>query len=132
MIKPPSPSTEPARGGLVSLRHVVVGETQLPPPQVKPTSRTGQMESTLGVWQGSSGTSSGVWECEPGEFTAVRDDCTEICHILTGRATVIGDDGTSAEIGPGSLLVLAQGWRGTWIVHETIRKTYVMIAGATA
>jgi len=31
------------------------------------------------------------------------------------------------ECGPGSLLVLPQGWRGTWVVRETIRKTYVIV-----
>lgn len=113
----------------VSLRHAVVTAVTLPQPQPKPTSRTGQVESTLSVWEAGPHTSAGVWECEPGEFTAVRDDCTEICQILSGSGSVHGDDGTSADLEPGSLLVLPLGWHGTWVIREKIRKTYVLVAG---
>jgi uncharacterized cupin superfamily protein len=120
-----NPQTTPA-----SLRHVAADAATLPPAKPKPTSRTGQFESALSVWQSAAPTSTGIWECEPGEFTASRDDHTEICQILSGSGTVIGDDGVSAELTPGSLLVLPLGWRGTWVVREKIRKTYVLIAGA--
>jgi hypothetical protein len=116
----------------VSLRHVAATTAALPDPQLKPTSRTGQQESTLSVWEQGPVTSSGIWECEPGEFTAVRDACTEVCQILSGSGTVEGDDGTSVDIEAGSLLVLPIGWSGTWIIHERIRKTYVLISGPTA
>jgi uncharacterized cupin superfamily protein len=115
-----------------SLRHVNAAVVALPRPQPKPTSRTGQVESTLEVWGADSDIETGVWECEPGEFTAVRDDYAEICQILSGAGSVHGDDGVSADIGPGSLLVLPRGWRGTWVVREKIRKTYVLVTkGAT-
>lgn len=115
----------------VSLRHVMATTVALPQPQSKPTSRTGQMESTLSLWEAGPHTSTGVWECEPGEFSAVRDTCTEVCQILSGTATVHGDDGTSVRLAAGSLLVLPIGWRGTWVIHETIRKTYVLVGAAT-
>lgn len=115
----------------VSLRHVAAGTVELPQAEPKPTSRTGQLESTLSVWEAGPDTSSGVWECGPGEFTASRDTFAEVCHIMSGSATVRGDDGTSASISAGSLLVLPLGWRGTWIIHETIRKTYVLVGGET-
>jgi hypothetical protein len=111
----------------VSLRSVTANTVELPQPQSKPTSRTGQMESALSVWEAGPHTSAGVWECEPGEFSAVRDTCTEVCHILSGSATVRGDDGTSVLVEAGSLLVLPIGWRGTWVVHAKIRKTYVFV-----
>ena len=114
----------------VSLRHVMATTVALPQPQSKPTSRTGQMESTLSLWEAGPHTSTGVWECEPGEFTAVRDTGTEVCQILSGTATVHGDDGTSVRLAAGSLLVLPIGWRGTWVVHEKIRKTYVLVGAA--
>jgi uncharacterized cupin superfamily protein len=117
------PAQEPA----VALRHLTADAVQLPAPAPKPTSRTGQSEASLSLWESGARTSAGVWECEPGEFTAVRDDVAEVCHILEGRGTVTGEDGTSAELAPGSLLVLPPGWRGTWVVHETIRKTFVLI-----
>jgi hypothetical protein len=111
----------------VSLRHVTATTVALPQPQSKPTSRTGQMETALSVWEAGPHTSTGVWECEPGEFSAVRDTCTEVCQILSGSATVRGDDGTSILVEAGSLLVLPIGWRGTWVVHAKIRKTYVFV-----
>jgi uncharacterized cupin superfamily protein len=119
-----APATAVHQSGL---RHVAAATVTLPDSRPKETSRTGQYESTLRVWQGGPHTSTGVWECEPGEFTAARDDYSEVCHILSGTATVRGDDGTVADVGPGSLLVLPLGWRGTWVVQETIRKTYVFI-----
>jgi uncharacterized protein len=110
------------------LRHDNAATAELPQPQPKPTSRNNQTEATLNVWSGDS-TNAGVWECGPGEFTADRSNETEVCHIIAGSGTVIGDDGVRADIGPGSLLVLPKGWRGTWFVTKTIRKTYVTVGG---
>lgn len=121
------PTNDPAAHVAVALRHVTADTVPLPAPQPKPTSRTGQSEASLSLWEAGPRTAAGVWECEPGEFTAVRDDVAEVCHILEGRGTVTGEDGTSADLAPGSLLVLPAGWRGTWVVQETIRKTYVLI-----
>ncbi|MEU8246810.1 cupin domain-containing protein [Nonomuraea sp. NPDC048916] len=101
----------------------------LPPEQPKPTSLTGQSESTLEVWSDGRA-ETGIWECEPGSFTAVRDGHHEVCQILAGRATLTGEDGQVVELAPGSTIVLPDGWRGTWDVHETIRKTYVMMPAA--
>jgi len=36
------------------------------------------------------------------------------------------DGGESAEIGPGDTAVFPRGWTGTWQIHETIRKLYVL------
>lgn len=112
----------------VRLHHVHTADTELPAPEPKPTSRTNQLESTLDVW--AAGTlSTGVWECGPGEFTADRSTNTEVCQIISGYGTVTGEDGTGADIGPGSLVVLPRGWRGTWVIRETIRKTFVIVDG---
>jgi uncharacterized cupin superfamily protein len=100
---------------------------KLPAPQPKPTSSSSQLESAVSLWDGGP-TVAGVWECGPGEFTAARSRTTEVCHIISGSGIAAGEDGISAEVGPGSLLVLPQGWRGTWVVRETIRKTYVIVA----
>lgn len=108
------------------LRHADTAAITMSAPTPKPTSRDNQMESAVGVWK-SGPTEVGVWECGPGEFTADRRGNTEICHIITGSGTVVGDDGVSTEVGPGSLLVLPKGWCGTWKVRETIRKSYVTI-----
>lgn len=110
----------------MSLLSVAAATVEMPEPQPKPTSVSDQLESSLEVW-GDAVTDTGVWECDPGEFTADRSGATEVCHIISGSGTVVGEDGTSADIGPGTLLVLPRGWRGTWFVKEAIRKTYVMV-----
>lgn len=112
----------------VRLQHVHATATELPAPQPKPTSRSNQLESTLDVWSAGA-LSTGVWECGPGEFTADRSTNTEVCQIISGYGTVTGEDGAAADIGPGSLLVLPRGWRGTWVIRETIRKSFVIVDG---
>ncbi|MUL81151.1 MULTISPECIES: cupin domain-containing protein [unclassified Mycolicibacterium] len=112
----------------MKLHQVDATTVELPEPQPKPTSVSGQLESSIEVWADAV-TDTGVWECGPGEFSADRSSTTEVCHIISGSGTVVGEDGTSADIGPGTLLVLPRGWRGTWFVNETIRKTYVIVGG---
>lgn len=114
----------------VSLRHVDATREPMGPPVPKPTSITGQGETTNQVHSQDDVLDVGIWACDPGEFTADRSAATEVCQILSGSATVVGEDGVKAEIAAGSLLVLPIGWRGTWTVHEAIRKTYVIIAGS--
>ena len=47
-------------------------------------------------------------------------------HILEGRGTVLSDDGTALELRPGVKFIARSGWRGRWVVTETIRKIYVI------
>ena len=97
----------------------------------KPTSLTkGQQEASLLLWTSADGHSKlGVWECQPGRFTADRSTAGEYCHIITGRATVTNVDGiNSHEIKAGDLLVLPQGWKGEWIIHEHMRKFFIIYA----
>jgi uncharacterized cupin superfamily protein len=103
-------------------------DVQMPASELKPTSTTGQREATLPV-AGLKTAHAGVWECDAGTFTADRAEMAEVCTIVSGRA-VIATEGTSdrRDIGPGSLVVLPRGWRGTWVVTEQIRKTYVMLS----
>ena len=69
---------------------------------------------------------SGTWECEPGasrwEFTTRG----EIIHVLSGRMTVARDGEEGVELTPGSSAVFELGWQGTWTVHETLRKVFVV------
>jgi len=67
----------------------------------------------------------GIWEATPGVSKAIRHN-DEICQILSGSATITEADGTSFEIGPGTLLVMPVGWEGTWTIHETVRKMWVV------
>jgi uncharacterized cupin superfamily protein len=101
----------------------------------KPTTLTeGQMEAATSLWASDDGlTSIGVWECTPGRFTADRTKAGEFCHIISGTASVTNGDGSNTrKIGPGDLLVLPQGWTGEWIIHEPMRKLYVISATTAA
>lgn len=93
---------------------------------LKATSSTpGQTEVSLRVWDGD-GLRTGIWEVTPGTFTSTREGIHEICQILSGSATITEADGNSFDVGPGSLFVTPVGWSGSWTVHETLRKMWVV------
>jgi uncharacterized cupin superfamily protein len=84
------------------------------------------LESTLVAWTGADPrAAAGVWECSPGQFPSRRDGFDEVCVILSGSATIETSDGHRTELRPGSVVVLPNGWSGTWHVHERLRKSYV-------
>jgi uncharacterized cupin superfamily protein len=111
------------------------------------TEQAGRME--LGPWRDKAGTLTpgqkdavhdfvgnadgtlrvGVWECMPGRFASERTT-TEIFEVLKGSATLIGEDGTRTDVRPGDHAVTPKGWKGEWIVHETIRKIFIVHPGA--
>jgi uncharacterized cupin superfamily protein len=49
--------------------------------------------------------------------------------VLSGRATIEIDGGDTLEVGPGDLVLLDQGARTTWRVHQTLRKVFHIHAG---
>ena len=67
----------------------------------------------------------GIWEMTPG--TARDTEADELFVVLSGRATIVFEDPALAEleIGPGSVVRLAEGMRTTWTVTETLRKVYI-------
>lgn len=102
--------------------------TDLPAPVAKPTSITdGQAESALELWTDGRGTEVGYWECSPGRFTATRKGFSEICQIVSGRMTLHPTESAPIDLGPGSTIVMPEGWTGEWEVHETVRKLYVVV-----
>ena len=99
--------------------------------QPKPTTLTaGQKEALQPLWESLDGlTKVGIWDCTPGIFTADRTAMAELCHIMSGSATITNHDGSgSKRVKAGDLLILPIGWYGDWEVHEAIRKTYVLIS----
>ena len=101
----------------------------------KPTSLTkGQEEASVKLWTSADGlTSIGIWECNEGHFTADRTKAGEYCHIISGSASVTNGDGSGTrEIKAGDLLVLPQGWTGEWVIHEHMRKLYIISASPEA
>lgn len=101
----------------------------LGPATAKPGSSTlGQVEAgayVLGDHQSSL--RIGVWECSPGAFTVTRTT-TEICRLVRGSATLRSSDGETKQLTLGETFVLEKGWSGEWIVHETVRKIFIVHA----
>ena len=68
---------------------------------------------------------TGTWQSTPGQFRrAVMD--AEFSHFVAGRATFRADDGQTLEFSAGDAAYFPPFSRGTWIIHETLRKTYVV------
>jgi len=67
----------------------------------------------------------GIWEMTPG--TARDTEADELFIVLSGRATIVFEDASlpDLEVGPGSVVRLAEGMRTTWTVTETLRKIYI-------
>ena len=87
---------------------------------------TGDPMRTSGrtLWQDGE-QEAGVWECTPGP-SYWKLQTNEVVHIVAGRMTVTPDGGEPVQIGPGDAAVFPRGWAGTWQIHETIRKLYVL------
>lgn len=94
----------------------------------KPTRITeDQVEASLVLWKSADEkVLIGVWECSPGTFRATREGYDEVANLLSGRVTLVSEDGERSEHGPGDLVVTNAGWRGTWEVHETVRKVFTI------
>jgi uncharacterized cupin superfamily protein len=68
---------------------------------------------------------TGTWQSTPGQFRrAVMD--AEFSHFIAGRATFVADDGQTVELAAGDAAYFPPFTLGTWIIHETLRKTYVV------
>ena len=71
-------------------------------------------------------TEIGIWEVTPGTFPASKQDVCELMQFISGSGCIVDDAGTTTEIGPGTVMFQPDGWVGTWVVNETVRKTYAL------
>jgi uncharacterized cupin superfamily protein len=67
----------------------------------------------------------GVWEATPGEQRGTTGDYDEVMLMVDGRGSVLHDDG-EFDLAPGVLWSTPRVWRGDWLVHQTVRKMYVI------
>ena len=68
---------------------------------------------------------TGTWQSTPGQFRrAVMD--AEFSHFIAGRATFVSDEGQRLEFTAGDAAFFPPFSHGIWIIHETLRKTYVV------
>lgn len=85
----------------------------------------GAPTSTEALLYRDGNTVASVWRCEPGRYPRRKVRRNSSMYIIEGRATIVDADGTRRPIGPGSVLILPDGWVGEWDIHETIVKFYV-------
>jgi uncharacterized protein len=107
----------------VSVHHVV--DLDLDPEELDPAqvvAGTPRVRSRLLHASADGRVERGVWEITPGVVTDVEVD--ELFVVVSGRATIEVADGPTLDVGPGDAVVLTEGWRTTWTVHETLRKVY--------
>lgn len=74
-----------------------------------------------------NGLEVGIWEGTAGRFPARRDGYSEVCQILSGRATLHTDGAESLELRAGDTIIMPTGWSGRWELHEALRKLYVIV-----
>lgn len=67
----------------------------------------------------------GTWEAAPGRFRRAVVDA-EFSHFIAGHATFDGDDGRRYEFRAGDAAWFPPATKGTWTVHQALRKTYVV------
>lgn len=85
---------------------------------------TGEPMATHGIEMWVDGDKSArIWQCTPGPSYWVQDE-NEVIYVLSGRMTVTPDGGEAAEVNAGDTAVFPIGWKGTWDIHETVRKVY--------
>jgi uncharacterized protein len=75
--------------------------------------------------EGDGGPETGIWQCTAGPSYWVQEE-NEFVYILSGSLTVTPDGGKPATFGAGDCAMFPRGWRGTWDLHETVRKVYVL------
>jgi uncharacterized cupin superfamily protein len=69
---------------------------------------------------------SGTWECEPGLSRWEFDTRGEFIHVTAGSMTITRDGEEPVKLTEGSSAIFALGWHGTWEVHDTLRKVFVV------
>ena len=66
-----------------------------------------------------------LWESGPGTLVSRNYPAHEYGRVLEGRLTVVNEDGSTADYGPGDSLVIPRGWNGEWRMHTRFKKQFV-------
>jgi uncharacterized protein len=69
----------------------------------------------------------GLWRVSPGAFYTDHTGYSEYVHILEGAGQLIDEDGTATELKPGVTVLMREGWRGRWVVTESIIKVFTIL-----
>lgn len=103
-----------------------LAEKLLEQPSAEPLSGDIIVRSRADFFSADKKVISGIWESEPGKSRWEFETRGELIHVLSGHMTVEEDGGEPAEVTAGTSAYFPIGWKGTWTVHELIRKFYVV------
>lgn len=113
----------------VTFRPEAVPPEDLTPGLLAPPSATplgGDIPVRSRVFFDGDDVLSGIRKCEPStslwEFTTRG----EFIYVIFGLMTVMEDGGDPLTLKPGDAANFPLGWKGTWTVHETIRKIFLV------
>jgi uncharacterized protein len=71
---------------------------------------------------------AGIWESTPGVWK-IDYDAWEYCHLLAGSCTIEIEGKPPVTLKAGDVFIVETGAKGTWTVHENLRKYYVFALG---
>ncbi|GIZ11758.1 cupin domain-containing protein [Pseudomonas sp. NCCP-436] len=103
-------------------QHIVLDESN---PVAVPLGEPVAVASTTSVKRDDQ-VETGIWECTPGRWRRQIVQ-QEFCHFISGRCTFTPDGGEPMEINAGDALMMPANTTGIWDIHETVRKSYVLI-----
>ena len=83
------------------------------------------MTSGISIWEDGNGADSGIWECTPGPSHWTLET-NEFIYVVSGRMTCTPEGGEPLDLEAGNSAVFPKGWTGTWDIHETLKKLYVI------
>lgn len=105
---------------------LLVQEAPWPEPVDVPDPVAGRPQACLLPLVDDGLRSAGLWRCTPGAFTSDHTGYVEVMHVVEGEAELRGTDGTIWRVSPGTVLVVPDGWVGTWVVERTVVKSYAV------
>ncbi|ABL80153.1 protein of unknown function DUF861, cupin_3 [Nocardioides sp. JS614] len=120
-----APLTGTAVSGTISL-----AEIPWPAPVAVPNAVEGTPMSRIVYLVDDTSRQAGIWSCSTGAFESNHCGYVECVHIVDGAAELRGEDGTVWKVGPGTLLVIPDGWVGTWHVTKPITKSFAIFRAA--
>jgi uncharacterized cupin superfamily protein len=110
---------------------LLVQEAPWPAPTDVPDPVAGRPQTCLLPLVDDGLRSAGLWSCTPGAFRSDHTGYVEVMHVVEGAAELRGDDGTTWRVSPGTVLVVPDGWVGTWVVEKTVVKSYAIFRDAS-
>lgn len=116
---------------LIHLAQVASAELSAPVLKAAVIGGTQPSESERDIWSDGE-LSVGLWECTPGTWVSSKRGHHELCVMLSGRMTITTEGCEARDVAGGDVIVLPNGWTGTWEVHETVRKVWVFLEGLPA